>query len=141
MSIIENGIKYSLHENQKEILVGNKLSLTNNNAVDSSLSHAYVIIPERVHNLKVTRVLMSSFRTNDIITHLSFPCTITTLEKDSCAHMPKLEQVIFRGKSQLKELHRGVFYNDKSLSNIILPPLINSIDIYCFGTTQLQNLV
>ena len=141
MTIIENGIRYTVLDNQREVLVGDRSRSPGNSIDTSTFNNEYVFIPECVQNKKVTRVAYLAFQKNQQIKKISFPCTIQVLEQDGCSHMPILEEIAFRGNSQLRVLERGVFYNDKSLQNLILPPLVQSIGIYCFGITNIQNLV
>ena len=139
MAVSVNGIFYTLQDNGNEYTVG-KANRKVQNAIDS-LSDVYVTIPEIINGKPVTRVAYLAFQSNNDIKSLSFPPTITYFEGDACSHMNNLENVTFRGASQVQVFERGVFYQDFKLYYLEIPPTVRSIGVYCFGYLPLQTLI
>ena len=139
MTVSVNGIFYTLQDNNREYTVG-QTNKQQQNAIDQ-LSTVYLTIPEIINDKPVTRVAFLAFNHNDQIKALSFPPTITYFEQDACSHMSSLENVTFRGASQVKVFERGVFYRDEKLLYIEIPPTVQQIGKYCFGYSNFDTLV
>ena len=137
----ENGVIYSFINNNKEVLVGVEPYESAGNAISPTLDHTDIFIPEIICSKKVTTIAVGAFQFNKEITSISVPCTVTIIKQDAFSHMTQLVNITFRGASQVRELGRGVFFNDPNLKYLELPPKIETMGIYCFGNNKLDILV
>ncbi|MBC3887860.1 leucine-rich repeat protein [Acetobacterium paludosum] len=90
-----------------------------------------VSIPDQVNGVTVTGIGAEVFKSNQSLTEISIPETVTIIKVSAFHYCRNLSSVTFRGASQLKTLETDAFSTCK-LSAINLPTGLETIGDYTF---------
>jgi len=123
-----------------------------------SSNNSDLIIPSTINNLVVNEIASHAFVDNDILVSLEIPDTVTligeeafdsstllttvvfkensqleTIGNSAFSHCPKLENINLEAAQNLEEISSWAFYNNISLTEIIIPISVSTMGGLVFG--------
>lgn len=99
-----------------------------------------LIIPAKVNGYTVTEIANSqggSFG-NTGVKKIVIPKTVRKIQEEAFHNNFFLEEIVFDGKSQLKEIGYGAFLDCRSLKSITIPASVEKIEDWAFANTDMS---
>lgn len=100
-----------------------------------------ITFPTMISGNVITRIIAYAFVGNTFIASVTVPYTVMEIGSFSFLNASALTTVSFTGSSNLKHIRPYAFNNAESLSSIILPEGLLTIDLYSFRMTNLSSVI
>ena len=133
IEIVDDGdFVYATSTNNKATVIG--LSTSNIDTV--------IVIPNSFGIYVVTDIIKNAFRENTQITSITIPSGVTEIKRSTFDGASNLETVIFASGTQLEVIGRSAFAWCTSLSTIVFPDSLTTIEYEAFyDTTGLSTII
>lgn len=98
-----------------------------------------LIIPSKINGFTVTELASAwSGFGNTGVKKIVIPETVKKIDDEAFLNNFFVEEIVFDGKSQLKEIGYGAFRDCRSLKSIVIPASVETIGNYAFYNTDMS---
>ena len=136
-SFTSSDFYYSTQNDEVSIGNINRYGICCNAFINATNKISVIKIPSRVQSngatYTITRVMENAFCQNNNIESVTISESIVKIGVAAFTQCKSLKEVIFEHNSQLQIIETNAFDQCPNLSEIIIPPFVNTINPYAFG--------